>query len=64
MYCDETTNTTNIPLEIDLPSDGEKNMPFCQLATILNFQRPTFENAITFEPFEISTPDRCHFAQD
>jgi hypothetical protein len=22
-----------------------------------------FENAITFEPFEISTPDQRHFAQ-
>jgi hypothetical protein len=45
MYCDETTNATNIPLakiylftiEIDLQSGAKKNPPFWPPAAILNF---------------------------
>jgi hypothetical protein len=51
-----------LTIEIDLPSDIEKFRHFGRHLDFL--KRPTFENAITFEPFEISTPDRCHFAQD
>jgi hypothetical protein len=72
MYCDETTNAKNIPFGTNIPLDNRnrstkwrrKNPPFWPPAAILNFWRPTFEKAITFESFEISTPDWRHFAQD
>jgi hypothetical protein len=71
MYCYETTNVASIPFDTNIPLDnGIRSAKWCQKNfTILaaghqNFWRPTFENAKTFEPFEISTPDRRHFAQD
>jgi hypothetical protein len=72
MYCDETTKATNIPFGAIKPLDNRnrsakrqrKIPPFWPPAAILNFLRPTFENATTFEPFEISTPEWRHFAQD
>jgi hypothetical protein len=72
MYCDETTNVTNILFGKDIPLDNRnrsakrrrKNPPFWPPSAILNFWWPTFENAVTFEPFEISTPDRRYIAQD
>jgi hypothetical protein len=70
--CDKTTNATNIPFGTNVPLDNGnrsakrrlKIPPFWLPAAILNFWRPIFENAITFEPFEISIPDRRRFAQD
>jgi hypothetical protein len=72
MYCDETTNATNISFRTNVPlvnrnrsaKRHRKNPPFWPPADILNIGWPTFENAVTFEPFVISTPDRYHFAQD
>jgi hypothetical protein len=72
MYCDETINATNISFGTNTPLDNinrsakrrRKIPPFWPPAAILNFWRPTFENVITFEPFEISTPDQRHFVQD
>jgi hypothetical protein len=69
VYAYETTNATNIPFGTDIPRDNinqfakrrRKIPPSWPPAAILNFRRPTFENAITFKPFEISTPDRRYF---
>jgi hypothetical protein len=54
MYCDETTNATNIPFCTNIPLDNRnrsakrcrKNPPFLPPAAILNFCRPTFEKIL------------------
>jgi hypothetical protein len=73
IYCDETANATNMPFSANIPLDNinrsaikrrRKSPPFWLPAAILNFWGPAYDNAITFEPFDTSTPDRRHFAQD
>jgi hypothetical protein len=54
-----------VTIEIDLPSDVGKNSAILAAGFHkLNFRRSTFENSITFEPFEISTSDWRYCAQD
>jgi hypothetical protein len=71
MYCDETTNATNIlkhpvwhKYNITLDNENRSAKRCRKKSAIFNFLRPTFENAIAFEPFEISTADWHYFAQD
>jgi hypothetical protein len=67
MYCDETAKATNILFGRNIPLDNrnrsatrrKKNSSFWPPAAI-----PTFENVLTVEAFEISTPDWRRFAQD
>jgi hypothetical protein len=73
LYSDETTNAENLSFNTSIPRNDRnrhrlakrrrKIPPSWPPDAILNFRRPRSENAIAFEPFEISTPGRRHFVQ-
>jgi hypothetical protein len=58
----KTTNATNIPFGTNIPFDNGNQ--FAERCRKIPPFWPTFENAKTFEQFEILNKDWRHFAQD